>query len=182
MPDAAISVTSAPQWATDTSSIRGLFAGTESGGKHAACRPRINAIADDRSFVALQASGSADTQQRGRAVGSRRCGSGLTGRSAPAALGPAALSGRRPQESRWRRASRRREPPRLPCRCDQSYFRLVIVCASLRAGHTMRPDDPGMWVRPHQGWRARSLPILTRRVQGGGDVFDEDHQVARVGW
>ena len=66
MPDAAISVTSAPQWATDTSSIRGLFAGTESGGKHAACRPRINAIADDRSFVALQASGSADTQQRGQ--------------------------------------------------------------------------------------------------------------------
>ena len=74
------------------------------------------------------------------------------------------------------------EPPRLPCHCDQSYFRLVIACASLRAGHTMRPDDPGMWVRPHQGWRARSLPILTRRVQGGGDVFDEDHQVARVGW
>jgi hypothetical protein len=46
------------------SSIRGLFAVTESGGKHAPCCLPINAVADDRSFVALQASGSDDMQER----------------------------------------------------------------------------------------------------------------------
>ena len=32
-----------------------------------------------------------------------------------------------------------------------------------------------------QDWQARSLSILAHRVQGGGDVFDEDHQVSRFG-
>lgn len=43
---------------------RGLFAVTESDRKHAACRLRINAVADDRGFVALEASGSDETEQR----------------------------------------------------------------------------------------------------------------------
>jgi hypothetical protein len=47
-------------------SIRGLFAVTESDDKHAPCRVPINAVADDRSFVALQASGSDELQQRRR--------------------------------------------------------------------------------------------------------------------
>ena len=45
------------------SSIRGLFAVTESGDKHAPCRLPINAVADDRSFVAFQTSGSDDLGQ-----------------------------------------------------------------------------------------------------------------------
>ena len=39
---------------------RGPFAVTESDCKHAPCRLRINAVADDRGFVALKASGSDD--------------------------------------------------------------------------------------------------------------------------
>ena len=39
---------------------RGPFAVTESDCKHAPCRLRINAVGDDRRFVALAASGSDD--------------------------------------------------------------------------------------------------------------------------
>jgi hypothetical protein len=42
------------------STSRGPFAVTESDCKHARCRLRINAVADDRRFVALEASGSDD--------------------------------------------------------------------------------------------------------------------------
>ncbi|MGP0034601.1 MAG: hypothetical protein ACLP4R_08540, partial [Solirubrobacteraceae bacterium] len=43
---------------------RGPFAVTESDCKHAPCRLRINAVADDRGFVALKASGSDETRVR----------------------------------------------------------------------------------------------------------------------
>ena len=44
------------------STSRGAFAVTESDCKHAPCRLRINAVADDRGFVALEASGSDDEE------------------------------------------------------------------------------------------------------------------------
>jgi hypothetical protein len=39
---------------------------TESGGEHATLRLPINAVADDRSFVTLQASGSDEREQSWR--------------------------------------------------------------------------------------------------------------------
>jgi hypothetical protein len=48
---------------------RGPFTVTESDCKPAPCRLRINAVADDRGFVALEASGSDDLQKRGAGPG-----------------------------------------------------------------------------------------------------------------
>ncbi len=44
---------------------RGPFAVTESDCYHSACRLRINAVADDRRFVALEAAGSDESEQSG---------------------------------------------------------------------------------------------------------------------
>ena len=65
---------------------RGPFAVTESDCKHASCRLRINAVADDRGFVALEASGS-DDEHSSRRRARDRCIAGAVRESVQLEVG-----------------------------------------------------------------------------------------------